>query len=103
MIEIVKLHIIYEKDNKSWEVAESEMERDFGIWVSNDLKWETQCKKANARALSVLSMIRRTFPFVDVDWLKLLYNVYIRPHLDFCVQAWSPYFKRSWLYLKGAV
>ena len=30
-----------EKDNKHWEVAESEVERDLGIWGSNDLKWET--------------------------------------------------------------
>ena len=34
-----------EKNNKHWEVEESEMERDLGSWVSNDLKWETQCKK----------------------------------------------------------
>ena len=38
-----------ENDNKRWRVAESEAKRDLGIWVSNDLKWETQCKKATAR------------------------------------------------------
>ena len=65
------------------------MERNLGIWVSNDLKWETQCKKATAQAMSVLAVIRRTSPFVDVDGFKLLYNVYIRLHLEFCV----PYFK----------
>ena len=37
------------KDNKLWEVAESEVERDLGILVSNDLKWEPQCKKAAAQ------------------------------------------------------
>ena len=56
-----------EKDNKCWEVAESEVERDLGIWVSNDLKWETQCKKPAAEVMSVLGMIGRTFPYVDVD------------------------------------
>ena len=50
---------------------------------------------AAAQAMPVLSMIRRTFPFVDVDGFKLLYNVYIRPHLEFSVQAWSPYFKKD--------
>ena len=64
-----------EKDNKRWEVAESEVEWDLGIWVSNDLKWETQCKKAAAQVISIMGMIRRTFTFVDVDGFKLLYNV----------------------------
>ena len=45
--------------------------------------------------MSVLGMIRRTFPFVDVDGFKLLKNVYIRTHLEFSVQAWSPYFKKN--------
>ena len=45
--------------------------------------------------MSVLGMIRRTFPFVEVDGFKLLYNVYIRSHLEFCVQAWLPYFKKD--------
>ena len=77
------------------EVAESEVKRDLGIWVSNDIKWETHCKKATAQAMSVVRIIRRTFPFVDVDGFKLLYNVYIRPHLEFCVQAWSPHLKKD--------
>ena len=45
--------------------------------------------------MSILGMIRRTFPSVDVDGFKLLYNVYIRPHLEFCVQAWSLHFKKG--------
>ena len=71
------------------------MENDLSIWVSNDLKWETQCKKAAAQAMSVLSLKKRTFPIVDVDGFKLLNNVYIRPHMEFCVQAWSPYFRNK--------
>ena len=70
-------------DNKRGKIAESEVEKDLGIWVSNDLKWETQSKEAAAHAMSVLGMIRRTFLFVDEDGFKLLYTVYIRPHLKF--------------------
>ena len=91
----VKAKYYLKKDNKRWEIAESEVGRDMGIWVSNDINWKTQDKKAAAQAMSVLGMIRRTFPSVDVDGFKLLYNVYIRPHLEFCVQAWSPYFKKN--------
>jgi len=45
--------------------------------------------------MSVLGMIRQTFPFVDVNGFKLLYDVDIRPNLEFCVQACSPYLKKT--------
>ena len=67
-----KAKIYLEKDDKRWKIVESEAEGDLGIWVSNDLKWEIQYKKTAAQAMSVLGMIRRTFPFVDVDGFKLL-------------------------------
>lgn len=68
-----------------------------GHWYVNAhyaYKCGTHCKKATAPAMSVLGMIRRTFPFVDADGFKLLYNVYIWPHFEFCVQARSLYFKK---------
>ena len=70
------------------------MERDLGIWVSNDLKWETQCKKTAELAMSVLSMIRRIFPVDYVEEFKWLYNVYIRPHLKFCVSSLVAVFQK---------
>ena len=39
-----KARCYLERDNKCWEVAEAKVERDLGIWVSNDLKWETQSR-----------------------------------------------------------
>ena len=84
-----------EKDNKCWKVTESEVERDLRIWVFNIPNWETQCKNATAQAISVLGMIKITFPFVDVDGFKLLYNVYSWSHLEFCVQSCSPYLKKD--------
>jgi len=37
-------------------------------------------------------MVRRTFRNLDVSDFRLIYKTYIRPHLEFCIQAWSPYF-----------
>ena len=28
---------------------------------------------------------------LDQEDLKLIYKTYIRPHLEYCIQAWSPY------------
>ena len=38
-----------------------------------------------------MGMIRRTLPFINVDEFKLLCDLYVRPHLEFSVQAWLPY------------
>src|SRR6218665_3497259 len=38
-------------------LTETEMEKDFGVWIDKDLKWSHQCRKAASKAMSVLGMI----------------------------------------------
>ena len=73
------------------ELTVSNMERDLGIWVSDDLKWSNQCSKSAAKVMSILEMITRTFPYLDKEGFTLLYNTYVRPHLECRVQVWTPY------------
>ena len=53
-----------------------------------------QCKKATAQAMSVLDIITRTFPLLLQMGLNC-YTMLYRPHLEFCVQAWSLYLKKT--------
>jgi len=43
--------------------------------------------------MSVLRMVKRNFPRIDKDDFAVLYKTYryIRPHMEYCMQAWSPY------------
>ena len=50
-------------DGKVWNLEKVTEERDFGVC---DLKPGNQCKKAASKAMSVLGMIRRQFPQLDV-------------------------------------
>ena len=81
--------------NELKELKITEVERDLGILVSKHLRWGEQCGKAAGKAMSVLGMIRRTFEMLDEKGFILLYNTYVRPHLEYCVQAWSPYLKKD--------
>ena len=36
-------------------------------------------------------MVRRKFSYLDIADIRLIYKNYIRPHLEFCIQVWSPH------------
>jgi len=40
-------------------------------------------------------MVRKKFRHLDIDDFRLIYKTYIRPHLEFCIQAWSPHFVKD--------
>jgi len=60
----------------------------------HSLKPSLQCTKAAAKAMQVLGIIRRNFVMNDEEDFRLLFNGYVRPHLEYCVQVWSPYLKK---------
>ena len=43
------------------------------------------------KAMSALRWSRRSFKYIDSNTFKVLYKTYIRPNMEFCIQAWSPY------------
>ena len=45
--------------------------------------------------MSVLGIIKRNFNHLNLESFKILYNAYVRPHLEYCVQAWKPYLKKD--------
>jgi ribonuclease P/MRP protein subunit RPP40 len=81
------------QDTKS--LSSTKEERDLGINITNDLKWVSQCSKAANKAMSTLGIIKRNFKYLDRESFIILYNTYIRPHLEYCVQVWAPYFKKD--------
>ena len=41
--------------------------------------------------MQVLEVIKRNFVLTDEEDFRLLFNGFVRPHLDYCVSLWSPY------------
>jgi ribonuclease P/MRP protein subunit RPP40 len=76
-------------------LQEIEEEKDLGVYMTADLRPSLQCAKAASKAMSVLGLIKRNFKVIDKDDFKVLYNTYTRPHIEYCIQAWSPYLKKD--------
>ena len=69
----------------------SHRERDLGVIVSNDLKAHRQCVEAKNKAEKMLGIIKRNVSYKSKEVVTKLYNSYVRPHLEYCIQAWRPY------------
>jgi hypothetical protein len=72
-------------------LQETNEERDLGIIITKDLKPAIQCEKAAAKAFGMLGVINRHFVNLDAEGFLILYKTYVRPHMEFAVQAWAPY------------
>ena len=70
-------------------------ERDLGVRITDDLKASAQCAYVCSRANRVLGMIRRTMVYRSLDVLIKLYKSLVRPHLEYCVSAWSPHYVKD--------
>ena len=77
------------------EIQPEDEEKDLGVYLTRDCKPTLQCSKAAGIAMQSLRIIRRTFKYIDRESFAILYKAYIRPHLEYCVQAWCPYLQKD--------
>ena len=74
-------------------ISRSGCERDLGFLVSSDLHPRAQCTQARNRANRVLGFISRSVSNRSAEVFLKLYLALVRPHLDYAVQFWSPYYR----------
>ena len=89
---------VYTMDDSSGatlELQETILERDLGVMISNDLKWRSQVEAAATKANRVFGIFKRVFQCRSPRLWQTLYKSYIRPHLEFAIQAWSPYLEKD--------
>ena len=86
----VATQYVMEQDDQTWSLTVVTEERDLGVLVSSDLKVSRQCAEAVRKASNVLRLIKRHFFKLDKSTFLILYKCYVRPHLEYSVQAWSP-------------
>jgi len=69
-------------------------EKGLGVHLTDDLNPSTQRVRSAAKARSVMGMVKRDFRRLDQPDFLLIYKTYIRPRMEYCVQAWSTHLKK---------
>ena len=82
-------------------LSETTIEKDLGIYISNNLEWCHDINSAVGKANKKLGLIKNSFRYLDEITLKLLYRSLVRPHLEYGASIWSPHWKKDILKLES--
>ena len=86
------MHILYDNMKAEYlldgvKLEHLKEEKDLGVIISEDLKWEKQCSSAVSKANKILGMIKRNFVDRSKETILLLYQSLVRPHLEYYCQV----------------
>ena len=70
-------------------------EKDLGLTISADMKVSEQYGIATAKGNQILGLIRRNIVYKEKELIIPLYKTIVRPHFEYCIQAWRPYRKKD--------
>ncbi|CAF0861169.1 unnamed protein product [Brachionus calyciflorus] len=82
------MHIDNEKIHKKRQYT---LERDLGIVISHDLKWDDQIKTAIIKSNTTFGRIRKCFSKWKPKTFKILFTTNVRLHLEYGASAWNPH------------
>ena len=70
-------------------------EKDLGVTMNANMKVSEQCRIVASKGNQVRGMIRRNIIYKEKSLIIPLYKAIVRPHLEYCIQAWSPYLRKD--------
>lgn len=77
------------------DLVETSEEKDLGVIINQNLKVSQQCLTAAKKGNQILGLIYRTFSMRSKEIIVRLYKALVRPHLDYCIQAWRPHLQKD--------
>ena len=76
-------------------ISKTVKEKYLGVTMYANMKVSEQCRIAASKGNQVLGMIRRNTSYQDNSLIVPLYKAIVRHHLEYCIQAWSPYRRKD--------
>jgi ribonucleases P/MRP protein subunit RPP40 len=77
------------------ELIKTNEEKDLGVVITDSFKVARQCALAAKKGYQMLGMVARTIVSREKQVIIPLYKSIVRPHLDYCVQAWRPHLQKD--------
>nr|VZI20952.1 unnamed protein product [Spirometra erinaceieuropaei] len=75
-------------------------QKDLGVWITSSLKPTLHCAKAAKSATATLQLIRRAFLGFDPDCFSKIFGTFVRPHLEYAIQAWRRWTAKDYTVLE---
>ena len=72
-----------------------ESEKDLGVYIQNNLKFDQHISHSVNRANKLVGLIKHAFSFLNEETLLVLYKTLIRPILDYGNTLWFPTLKKD--------
>ena len=69
-------------------------EKDLGVTIDSELTFHEHITNKVNKANSLVGIIRRCFSFLDIETFMKLYSAFVRPHLEYAQEIWSPYLRK---------
>nr|VZI39747.1 unnamed protein product [Spirometra erinaceieuropaei] len=79
---------------------EVDSQKDLGVWITTSLKPSLHCTKIAKSAMSVLYLVKRAFSAFDEDCFAKVFRNFVRPQLEFAIQAWRPWTAKDLIILE---
>ncbi|VDN16795.1 unnamed protein product [Dibothriocephalus latus] len=65
-----------------------------------NLKPSTRCAKTAKKAMGILGALKRSFLYFDEELFGRVFGTFVRPILEYCIQAWCPWMNKDYAMLK---
>lgn len=74
---------------KSIILKQSSCEKLLGVFIQDDLKWDSHVKSMCKKVSSYIWLLSRINDCVSLKYRILFYKAYIQPHIDYCLTIWG--------------
>ena len=69
-------------------------EKELGETINTNMKYSERSRIAACQGNQILGMIRGNMTYRENGMIVHLYKAIVRPHLEYCIQAWRRYLRK---------